>query len=179
MSYVIAVSPLGLVAENIASLVAQFFALQDEHLREYSRMRRADGGRASGRVFAMLYYCRDRKDPIDFARRMLRAKPDGLLHLAKHGKLDISLEADLLRPEFDSLFPEDIKLQARANLAWAKVQGMTRTKHTNKVARPKRVAKSSNKPAKLERIGPPNPLPGETAEEMVQRLRRVVPKEEA
>lgn len=55
---------------------------------------------------------------VEAARRLLHTNEpsDGLTTLWEHGKLDLSVEAQVLRPEFTDLFTEEERAIARQRL---------------------------------------------------------------
>src|SRR5882672_9874293 len=60
-----------------------------------------------------------RRGGVDAARKLL-ADPqvsDGFLKLRKAGRLDLSVEREVLRPKFDSLFTDEERAVARQRLA--------------------------------------------------------------
>ena len=60
-----------------------------------------------------------RRGGVDAARKLLADSEvsDGFLKLRKAGRLDLSVEREVLRPKFESLFTEEERAVARQRLA--------------------------------------------------------------
>lgn len=55
---------------------------------------------------------------VELARRLVGADnaPPGFVRLWEMGRLDLSVEAEILRPDWDGLFDADLRERARARL---------------------------------------------------------------